>query len=69
MKQEVRNILRRAVAEPAQLPVKLVLRITARFPGVALDQRATLATRNTRHFDDLHVPVVNSRQAANEVRG
>lgn len=37
--------------------------------GVALAQRATLATRNTRHFADLNVPVVNPWQAANEVRG
>ena len=27
--------------------------------GIALARRATLATRNTRHFDDLTVPVVN----------
>ena len=27
--------------------------------GIALVQRATLATRNVRHFDDLDVPVVN----------
>ena len=27
--------------------------------GIALAQRATLATRNVRHFDDLSVPVVN----------
>ncbi|MDP1693763.1 MAG: type II toxin-antitoxin system VapC family toxin [Burkholderiaceae bacterium] len=27
--------------------------------GVALARRATLATRNTRHFEDLSVPVVN----------
>jgi toxin FitB len=27
--------------------------------GIALSARATLATRNTRHFNDLHVPVVN----------
>ncbi|NMG00390.1 type II toxin-antitoxin system VapC family toxin [Aromatoleum toluolicum] len=27
--------------------------------GIALSRRATLATRNTRHFDDLSVPVVN----------
>jgi predicted nucleic acid-binding protein len=27
--------------------------------GIALAQRATLATRNVRHFDDLDVPVVN----------
>lgn len=27
--------------------------------GIAVAQRATLATRNTRHFDDLPVPVVN----------
>lgn len=27
--------------------------------GIALARRATLATRNVRHFDDLFVPVVN----------
>jgi toxin FitB len=27
--------------------------------GIAVAHRATLATRNTRHFDDLPVPVVN----------
>jgi toxin FitB len=27
--------------------------------GIAIAHRATLATRNTRHFDDLPVPVVN----------
>lgn len=27
--------------------------------GIALARRATLATRNTRHFDDLSIPVVN----------
>lgn len=27
--------------------------------GIALAQRASIATRNTRHFDDLAVPVVN----------
>lgn len=27
--------------------------------GIALARRATLATRNTRHFDDLSVPIVN----------
>ncbi len=27
--------------------------------GIALARRATLVTRNTRHFDDLSVPVVN----------
>jgi toxin FitB len=27
--------------------------------GIAVAQRATLATRNVRHFDDLTVPVVN----------
>jgi hypothetical protein len=27
--------------------------------GVALSTGATLATRNTRHFHDLHIPVVN----------
>jgi predicted nucleic acid-binding protein len=27
--------------------------------GIALARRATLATRNTRHFDDLATPVIN----------
>ena len=27
--------------------------------GIALAKRASLATRNTRHFDDLSVPVIN----------
>lgn len=27
--------------------------------GIALERRATLATRNVRHFDDLSVSVVN----------
>jgi toxin FitB len=27
--------------------------------GIALAQRATLATRNVRHFDDLSVPVID----------
>jgi predicted nucleic acid-binding protein len=31
--------------------------------GIALAQRATLATRNVRHFDDLTVPVVDPWQA------
>jgi predicted nucleic acid-binding protein len=30
--------------------------------GIALAQRATLATRNIRHFDDLNVPVVDPWQ-------
>jgi toxin FitB len=31
--------------------------------GIALAQRATLATRNVRHFDDVAVPVVDPWQA------
>ena len=31
--------------------------------GIVLAQRATLATRNVRHFDDLNVPVVNPWRA------
>ena len=27
--------------------------------GIAVSRRATLATRNVRHFDDLDIPVVN----------
>jgi predicted nucleic acid-binding protein len=30
--------------------------------GIALSQRATLATRNARHFDDLNVPVLDPWQ-------
>jgi predicted nucleic acid-binding protein len=30
--------------------------------GIVLAQRATLATRNVRHFDDLNVPVVDPWQ-------
>jgi predicted nucleic acid-binding protein len=30
--------------------------------GIALAQNATLATRNTRHFDDLPTPVINPWQ-------
>lgn len=31
----------------------------AMIAGIALSRRATVATRNTRHYHDLHVPVVN----------
>lgn len=31
----------------------------AMIAGIAIGRRATLATRNTRHFDDLPVPAVN----------
>lgn len=31
--------------------------------GIALNHRATLATGNVRHFDDLEIPVVNPWQA------
>ena len=34
----------------------------AMIAGIALAHRATLATRNTRHFDDLSTPVVNPWQ-------
>lgn len=32
--------------------------------GIAIARRATLATRNVRHFDDLEIPVVNPWAAA-----
>lgn len=32
--------------------------------GIALSRRATIATRNVRHFDDLDIPVVNPWTAA-----
>jgi predicted nucleic acid-binding protein len=31
--------------------------------GIVLASRATLATRNTKHFDDLPIPMVNPWQA------
>jgi toxin FitB len=31
--------------------------------GIAITRRATIATRNVKHFDDLPVPVVNPWQA------
>lgn len=34
----------------------------AMIAGIALAHRATLATRNTRHFEDLSTPVVNPWQ-------
>ena len=33
-----------------------------RIAGIALARRATLATRNVRHFQDLRVPVINPWQ-------
>jgi predicted nucleic acid-binding protein len=32
--------------------------------GIVLAHRATLATRNVRHFDDLDVPVIDPWQEA-----
>ncbi len=43
---------RRRVGRPGDLRDTMIA-------GIALAQRATLATRNVRHFDDLSVPVVN----------
>jgi len=54
-----------AAHEAAQLMARRHLAGTPRdlrdtmIAGIALAQRATLATRNVRHFDDLGVPVVN----------
>jgi toxin FitB len=36
--------------------------------GIALAQRATLATRNVRHFDDLDVPLVDPWQERRPAR-
>ena len=36
----------------------------AMIAGIALAHRATLATRNTRHFNDLSTPVVNPWESA-----
>jgi len=35
----------------------------AQIAGVALPRRATLATRNVRHFQDLDVPIVDPWKA------
>ena len=57
-----------AAAEAAALMARRHLAGTPRdlrdtmIAGIALAQRATLATRNTRHFDDLTVPVVDPWQ-------
>jgi len=37
-----------------------------RIAGIALARRATLATRNVRHFGDLKVPIVNPWAAPDE---
>lgn len=34
--------------------------------GIALAQAATLATRNTRHFDDLSTPVINPWESSGQ---
>jgi toxin FitB len=36
----------------------------AMIAGIALARRATIATRNTRHFDDLSIPILNPWEAA-----
>jgi toxin FitB len=43
---------RRRVGRPGELRDTMIA-------GIALAQRATLATRNARHFDDLSVPIVD----------
>ena len=45
-----------AVRQRAGRPVDLR---DTQIAGIALARRGTLATRNTRHFEDLSVPVVN----------
>ena len=45
MEEEVRQILRKAVAEQAQSPVKLGSRMAARFTGVGLSGRVAAASR------------------------
>jgi predicted nucleic acid-binding protein len=44
--------IRRRMGRPGELRDTMIA-------GIAVARRATLATRNTRHFDDLSVPVVN----------
>ena len=43
---------RRRVGRPGELRDTMIA-------GIALAQRATLATRNARHFDDLSLPIVD----------
>jgi predicted nucleic acid-binding protein len=44
--------IRRRTGRPGELRDTMIA-------GIAIARRATLATRNIRHFDDLSVPVVN----------
>jgi plasmid stability protein len=69
LEQEVRNILSAATdAEPKQ--EGLGTRLARRFAGMgltepletlpfALPRRASIATRDVRHFEDLEIPVLN----------
>ena len=43
---------RKALGRPVDMRVTFIA-------GIAISWRATLATRNTKHFDDLTTPVVN----------
>ena len=43
---------RKALGRPVDMRVTFIA-------GIAISRRATLATRNTKHFDDLTTPVVN----------
>src|SRR5438876_1020236 len=68
MEEEVRDILR-AAAQAASLMARRHLAGRPRelrdtmIAGIAQAQRATLATRNVQHFDDLTVPLINPWQA------
>ena len=46
------------VLDTVEVPIVVVRRDTM-IAGIVLAQHATLATRNTAHFDDFSVPLVN----------
>lgn len=53
-----------SLAAQRQKAGRLVDMRDTQIAGIALARRATLATRNVRHFADLDVPVVNPWEAA-----
>ena len=57
MEEEVRQILRKVSGRPVDMRDTFIA-------GIALARRATLATRNTEHFDDLSIPVVDPWRGA-----
>ena len=54
-----------SLAAERQRAGRLVDMRDTQIAGIALARRATLATRNARHFQDLNVPVVDPWEALN----